>query len=231
MFIVQGSLSDDCSEEYGDGAPAHYSDTQAFEVYTGYVMKRVLLIIFLTVYLGGSAQAGLVAFDFSGLTIGATEAEIGAAMTAQYGSGVTVVGATTDDMAGGYIEGIHLIDTQTDGLHSFSISFDEVPISGVSFDWRRQQDEFVLDVMYTDGTWDYEVFWDRSPGSDGGSASGPGEWISFDSPFVSQLLFHDSNKGFIEIGNLVVSAVPLPGSVLLGAFAVGLAGWKFRTLV
>ncbi len=198
-------------------------------------MKKILLIIFLTACLGGIAQAGLVAFDFSGLPTGATETQIEAAMSTQYGSGVTVVGATTNDTAGGYIEGMHLIDTQPDGIHhEFTISFDTVPISGVSFDWRRQQDEFHLDVgYYTDETWtwDYDVFYDISPGKDGGSASGPGEWIGFDSPFVSQLIFHDGNKGFIEVGNLVVNAVPLPTSILLGAFAVGLAGWKSRRFV
>jgi len=204
-------------------------------------MKKVILIIVLTACLGGIAQAGLVSFDFSGLSVGATEGEISAVLSAQYGSDVIVQGATIDDKAGGYIEGLHLIDTQTDGLHSFSITFDEVPISGVSFDWRRQQDEFVLDVVYTDGTWGYEVFWDRSPGSDGGSASGPGEWISFDKfypgpdpgtgiPFVKELIFHDSDKGFIEVGNLMVSAVPLPTSLLLGVFAVGAAGRKLRRL-
>ncbi len=194
-------------------------------------MKKVLLIVFLTACLGGSAQAGLVAFDFSGLPTGATDDEIGAAMSAQYDSGVTVFGATTNDTAGGYVEGMHLIDNQTDGLHQFTISFDTVPISGVSFDWRRQQDAFYLDVLYTNGTMDDKVFYDISPGSNGGSASGPGEWISFDYPFVSQLIFHDSDKGFIEIGHVVVSAVPLPSSILLGAFAVGLAGWKSRRFV
>jgi hypothetical protein len=194
-------------------------------------MKKILLTLVVATCLVGTARAGLVAFDFSGLPVGATKDRIEAAMSIQYGSGVTVVGATTSNTAGGYVEGMHLMDNQTDGDHIFTISFDTVPISGVSFDWRRQQDAFYLDVVYMDGTIDDGVFYDVSPGRDGGSASGAGEWISFDSPFVSQLIFHDSNRGFIEVGHLVVNAVPLPASLLLGVVAVGLAARKLRQFV
>lgn len=195
-------------------------------------MKKVLLTPLIITCLVGIAQADLVTFDFSGLPLGATEAQIGAAMSAQYGgSGVTVVGATTAYAVGEYIDGMHLIDTQTDGWHEFRISFDAVPISGVSFDWRRQQDSFYLDVVDTGGTTHERVFYDVSPGSDGGSATGPSEWIDFDGFLVKELIFHDSNRGYIEIDDLVVSAVPLRASVVLGAFAVGLAGRKLRKFV
>lgn len=194
-------------------------------------MKRILLIILMTTCLVGTAQAGLVAFDFSGLGLKATEDQIEAAMTIQYGSGVSVAGATTNNKAGGYVEGMHLIDTQKEGLHQFTISFDTVPISGLSFDWRRQQDAFYLDVLYQGETTPVNVFYDISPGNDGGSASGPVEWISFGDRLVSQLIFHDSDKGFIEVGHLVVAAVPLPTSILLGIVAVGLAGRKLRKFV
>ena len=195
-------------------------------------MKKVLLTLFMTTCLAGTAPAGLVAFDFSGLSVGATETEIGAAMSAQYPSWVTVAGATTSDTEGGDIVGMHLRDTQPGGFHQFTISFDPtVPISGVSFDWRRQKDAFYLDVVDVGGTTHDDVFYDISPGENGGSGSGPSDWISFDSYFVKQLIFHDSDKGFIEVGNLVVNAVPLPTSILLGVFAVGLAVRKLRQFV
>ena len=196
------------------------------------MIKKVLLIIFLTACLSRIAQAGMVTFDFDSLDSGTDAAEIGSYMTDVYGSTVTVTDATTNNTAGGYLDdSMHLIDTQPDGRHIFTISFGETPISGLSFDWRRQQDEIHLDVVYMNGTEVKDVFLDISNGSDGGSASGPGEWISFDDGFVRELTFHDSNRGFIEIDNLVVSPVPLPASILLGAFAVGLSGWKLRLFV
>jgi hypothetical protein len=212
------------------------------------MIKKVLLIIFLAAWLGGTAQAGLVTFDFNSLEAGTSAEEIGSYMTELYDSPVTVLDATTNNTAGGYLDdSMHLIDVPDSyGNHRFTISFDEVPIRGLSFDWRRQQDEIHLDVEGVTTTGKNvsltDVFFDISPGSNGGSASGPGEWISFNNflideehsvyadVLVNKLIFHDSDKGFIEIDNLLVSPVPLPASILLGAFAVGLAGWKLRRL-
>jgi hypothetical protein len=199
-------------------------------------MKKVLLTIFLTACLGGSAQAGLVAFDFDALTPGAGDTEIGSYMTGLYGSTVTVTGATSYPYSGvnplpALGPDQYLADA-VPGPHQFTIEF-AIPITAVSFDWARTDDPFKLEAIYPGGT--VQVFSVGGAGeAQGGSGSGTEGMIDLlailGSP-VTGLFFHDGGQGGIGIDNLVVNAVPLPASILLGAFAVGLAGWKMRMFV
>ncbi len=197
-------------------------------------MKKILSMMLLTAYLGGSAQAGLVAFDFGALAPGTDDAGIGSYMTDLYGSTVTVTGATSYPYSGvnplPALGPDQYIADAVPGAHQFTIDF-AVPITYVSFDWARTDDPFKLEATYAGGT--VQVFSAEGGVTHGGSGFG---WEEIDllallgSP-VTSLFFHDGGQGAIGIDNLVVSAVPLPASILLGAFAVGLAGWKFRTLV
>ncbi len=208
-------------------------------------MKKALLIIFLTACLGGSAQAGLAMFDFDGLLPGTDAAGIGTYMTGLYGSAVTVTGATSYP----YLSGTTLVNplsalsssgTDADkladqyiadaegGHHEFYISF-SVPIVSLSFDWARESDPFKVEATYAGGI--RQVFSVGTGAPNGGTGNGT-ETIDLlallGSP-VTRLYFHDGGKGGIGIDNLTVTSVaPLPASILLGVFAVGLAGRKLR---
>ncbi len=207
-------------------------------------MKKVLLIIFLTACLGGSAQASLVTFDFDSLypSGGADAAEIGSYMSGVYGFPVMVTGATSYPyMSGetlvnplpalsGSVADQYIADAEN-GNHQFYISF-SVPITSVSFDWARTDDPFKLEATYAGGT--VQVFSVGAGETHGGSGSGTEGVIDLlailGSP-VTSLYFHDGGQGGIGIDNLVVNAVPLPASILLGAFAVGLAARKLHQFV
>jgi hypothetical protein len=204
-------------------------------------MKKVpFALLIMTVGLVGTAQAGLVTFDFEGLPGGADDAAIGSYMTALYGSSVTVTGAASYPYMSGATSvnplpalstdtGDQYIASTEGGNHQFSISF-SVPIVSLSFDWAREADSFHLEASYAGTT--QEIF-TASGGKGGGSGYG---WETIDlldifgGP-VTTLFFHDGGQGAIGIDNLVVNAVPLPTSILLGIVAVGLAGRKLRRFV
>jgi hypothetical protein len=199
-------------------------------------MKKVLLIIFLTACLGRSAQAGMVTFDFDSLNPGTDDTGIGSYMTDLYGSTVTVTGATSYPYGNPSVDPLsalgndqYIADAEQ-GNHQFYISF-SVPITYVSFDWAREDDPFKVEATYAGGT--VQVFSVGTGETNGGTGHG---WEEIDlldrlgSP-VTSLYFHDGGQGGIGIDNLVVNAVPLPASILLGAFAVSLAGWKLRLFV
>jgi len=155
-------------------------------------------------------------------------------MTDLYGDTVTVTGATSYPYSGVNpliaLGPDQYIADAVPGAHQFTIEF-AVPITSVSFNWARSDDPFKLEAIYAGGT--VQVFSAETGMTNGGSGSGLEEIDFLDvlgSP-VTGLFFHDGGKGAIGIDNLVVNAVPLPASILLGAFAVGLAGWKFRMWV
>ena len=199
-------------------------------------MKKLLMIIFLTVCLGGNAQAGMVTFDFDDLDAGADDAAIGSYMTDVYGPTVTVTGATSYPYGNPLVNPLpalgddqYIADAEL-GNHQFYISF-SVPITYVSFNWAREDDPFKVEATFAGGT--VQVFSVGTGETNGGNGNG---WEEIDlldrlgSP-VTTLYFHDGGQGGIGIDNLQVSPVPLPASILLGAFAVGLAGWKLRLFV
>jgi len=201
-------------------------------------MKKVILIIFLTACLGARAQAGMVVFDFQDddLAAGANSDEIGIYMSKLYGSPVTVTGAMgysdvgplSDLYNGG--DDLYIADEEQ-GQHEFRIFF-SVPITSVSFDWAREDDPFKVEAIYADGT--VQIFSAGTGVDSGGSGSGTEKDIDLlamlGSP-VTGLYFHDGGQGSIGIDNLMVSAVPLPTSLLLALFAVGTAGRKLRKFV
>ncbi len=199
-------------------------------------MKKVLLIIFLTACLGGSAQAGLVLFNFDSLQPGADAAAIGSYMSPLYGSTVTVTGATSYPYGEPLVNPLsalgpdqYIADAEN-GNHQFYISF-SVPITSASFYWARESDPFKVEATYAGGT--VQVFSVGTGETNGGTGFG---WEDIDllarlgSP-VTSLYFHDGGQGGIGIDDLVVNAVPLPASILLGAFAVGLAARKLHQFV
>lgn len=205
-------------------------------------MKKVLLALFVTICLAGTAQAGLFEFSFddsftSGdvtrtLVGGDASGAISEYMTAVYGSPVTVDGAVV--YPAGAVDPLfttnsgNYIADAVQGPHQFTIEF-AVPITAVSFKWARADDPFKLEVVYTDGT-TAQIF--STEGSEwAGLLSGIWGIDALPLP-VSTLFFHDGGKGAIGIDNLaVVSAVPLPTSMLLGVVAVGVAGRKLRRFV
>ena len=90
------------------------------------------------------------------------------------------------------------------GKHSFSFSFDEIPITSVSFDWGVRFDAF---HAYAD---DVEIFDERWHCWDSGNSG----TIFFEHP-VTKLEFTDSCFGDIEVDNLIVTPVPEPAAISL----------------
>ncbi len=190
-------------------------------------MRKILLILFMTTCLVGTAQAGLATFAFDDIIITETLSEY---MTRIYGPRVTVEGAAL--YPGSILDSAlgpdKYIADAVPGPHQFTIEF-AVPITAVSFNWARDDDPFKLDVIFTDGT-TAQIF-STQIGQWGGATSGSWAIDALPKP-VSTLFFHDGGQGAVGIDNLaVVSAVPLPASILMGVFAVGLAARKLRQLV
>jgi hypothetical protein len=103
----------------------------------------------------------------------------------------------------------------TDG---FKISFNNVPIVSVSFDWAVDKNNFLAEA---DGK---QFFLYTNPDNQAYSGSTS---YTFASP-VTELYFHAGGSGWVGIDNLVVAPVPIPAAVLLGMLGLGAAGWKLR---
>ncbi len=196
---------------------------------------KVLLTLFIITCLVGTARAGLsttFTFDDGTLAGGENSGAISDYMTAVYGSTVTVEGATVYPSSTlnplSVLGGDNYIADAVPGPHQFTIEF-AVPITAVSFNWARADDPFKLDVTFADGT--IGQIFSTQVGQWGGATSGSWAIDLLPKP-VSILFFHDGGQGAIGIDDLaVVSAVPLPASILLGVFAVGLAARKLRQFV
>ncbi len=201
-----------------------------------HAMKQAIIISVLLACLAGTAQANLtMSFDFDDVASPYGAAQIESYMEGLYpGRNITVTGATSYG-SGGPIGALYgggadrYIGDDGTGLHEFSISFD-LPITSVSFDWASQTDAF--NVFAGDGTGpaNDQIFW-SAPGTASGSMTINVLGFEDISYGVTTLRFTDHNTGGIGIDNLMVSVVPLPASILLGVFAVGLAVRELRKFV
>lgn len=96
----------------------------------------------------------------------------------------------------------------------FEIAFNDVPIIAASFGWGSTVNNF---VARADGV---EIFNSGYVAYSSGTFS-----IEFDAP-VQTLRFHDSGLGEVEIDNLDVTAVPIPGAALLLGSGILLLGLR-----
>ena len=180
-------------------------------------MKKLgfLTSLLVAVLLVQNAGAASVLFDFDDDDLpwlsGATAIEN--YMEGVYGSDITVVGGIVGNgiIPGPLYDfpGDHYIQTELScGPHWFSFSFNELPVTAVSFDWGVRMGSF---HAYADD--DDEAFF-SSEGWDWW-ASGSSGTIFFEAP-VTTLKFTGSRfLGEIEVDNLVVTHVPEPATIFL----------------
>ena len=184
------------------------------------------IVIALAVVFAMSTTASAILFDFEGAPYAGGAAAIEAYMEGIYGSDITVTHGIVGD---GYLNGPlgpdHYIQAGPSwGTHWFSISFNDVPITSVSFDWavRPGWPDKEAFKAYADNNLIFSI------GAQKKWASGNTGTINFASlglPPVTTLKFTDSWTGEIEVDNLNVTPVPEPATLfLLGSGLIGLAG-------
>jgi len=213
-------------------------------------MKKLITICaVVSMVLAASPAQALVTFDFEGATTGGSSPpgyvasanqRVTDYMTGEYGSSVTATGAAAWENSMGD-DWLGKSDTdqwlRTYGSASvtpgfFQISFDAIPITGMSGDFYVFEatigEDFVVkayDSTYGDryspsGALVAEQSWNFGTGA--GTFN-----LSFSSP-VSLLVFSDSGWYDIAIDDLTVTPIPAPGAILLGSIGVGLVGWLRR---
>jgi hypothetical protein len=182
-------------------------------------VRRISWIVLVLGALFAEDAAGVIVFDFEDAPVYGGSAEIEAYMEDVYGSDITVLGGTVRDaLLGGWISAPLGDDNYVRawgfcGGTGFSISFEEAPITSVSFDLGAVFSSFYAYADDEEILRDGWQFW----GSDNSGT------IYFDSP-VTTLRFGNTWLGEIEMDNLTVTPVPEPATVLL----VGLGGLILR---
>ncbi len=162
-------------------------------------------------------------FDFDDAPYMGGAADIEAYMEDIYGSDITVSGGLVGD---GIFPGpLHdypgdlYIQAGPDwGTYSFSFSFEDHPITSVSFDWGVRLNAF---HAYADGV---EIF--SSPGWDCWTWGNSGiiDLLGINPDGITTLKFSDSYLGEIEVDNLIVTtAIPEPATISLLGFVGVLA--------
>lgn len=176
----------------------------------------LLAIIALAVF-SGNAMAALVKFDFNALPYLGGPTVIENYMENIYGSDITVThGIVGDGVIPGVLGPDHYIQTfPLLGSRWFSFSFNEVPITSVSFDWDIEASAF---YAYAD---DAEIFRHKF----GLWSSGTTETFLFDTP-VTTLKFRGSRIGLeIQIDNLTVTPLnavePIPEPATVAMLGLG----------
>ncbi len=206
-------------------------------------MKEAMVTSVLLACLAGAAQAGIVTFTFGdALVEGDNALTISDYMTAEFGSAVTIANAKVEHNI--VEEGLpdwtgkagddNFVWTfgASPNTRAIDIYFNEVSITGMQFDGfvfdSTPPVDFQVRAYADDGSPDpiYSQQW---------TVSGDGQailsgWIDFTDP-VNHLWFSDGGRYDIGIDNLVVNVVPLPASILLDVFAVGLAVRELRKFV
>ncbi|MHC4460263.1 MAG: PEP-CTERM sorting domain-containing protein [Planctomycetota bacterium] len=168
---------------------------------------RLWLTLVVSVFLFvDSAAATIVLFDFEDVPYWSDVGVIETYMEDIYGSDITVTGAgmNTRFFLGPLGYDKYIYASPWLGKSCLSISFDEDPITSVSFDLGMIISSF---TAFADGQEILRESWHFWFSDNSGT-------IYFDSP-VTTLQFTDSCIGIIELDNLTVTPVPEPTSLFL----------------
>jgi len=143
-------------------------------------------------------------------------------MESVYGSDITVLNAVVGDGSGDLGPDSYVQNDPSCGERWFTFSFNEVPITSVSFDWAVDKSAFHALAAFVDDDDEDEEFIDIFSEDWKWRRSGKSGTIYFDSP-VRTLKFTRSFFGKIQLDNLCVRPVPEPATVCL----LGLGGLVF----
>jgi hypothetical protein len=195
-------------------------------------MHKLILTAVLAICIVGTTQAGMYTFTFDSLANNSNPATVETYMEGIYMGGVSGYNGITlfTDTDSTIISSDSLlgpdpwlqVDTGTT-IDQLRITFDDVPIDYVSFEWMTHQNPLYFVASYTDGG--SEVFTldgDEKGGNQDGTFS-----YDFTGKTVKTLYFHNGGD-WIGIDNLSVNSVPLPAGVLLGVLGLGVVGLKLR---
>ena len=173
------------------------------------ILPHILFFIFCMVPTSEGAF-----FDFNDLPYPGHSSVIEEYMESAYGSDITVFNAIVGNgIVPGPLGPDHYIQSDLSTENDiFSISFESTPIISASFEWGSTANSF---IALADGV---EIFDTGYVLYNSGFFS-----IDFATP-VYTLTFHDHGLGKVSIDNLTITAVPIPGTLILISF--GLLGLK-----